>query len=68
MEEGAKNHTAAGRKLLIRGSEVEREAPQFMKPMPMGRVLSGGYIGEVWRRFAAFSRWVERSDVSVPKD
>jgi hypothetical protein len=48
------------------GMVVERSAPQFMKPMPMGR--TGEEVGRdvVWRRDWAVVRYVVREETSVP--
>ncbi len=62
---GAKNHTALGLNEEIRGRAVDKEAPQFMKPMPMGRVPLGG-LREAGRSVRAWVRWVCRSETSVP--
>lgn len=68
--EGAKNHTAAGLKVRMRGRARERSAPQFMKPMPRGRVLfvvlRGLVVVLALRRRVACFKCVERSETSVP--
>jgi hypothetical protein len=65
VEDGEKNHTAAGRYCWMRGTAAGREAPQFMNPIPIGRVAVGAMVEEE-RRDWACERCVERSEVSVP--
>lgn len=63
---GAKNHTAAGLYCVMRGRTGGRVQPQFMKPMPRGRVPIFVGCGLSFRRVCAVWRWDERREGSVP--
>jgi hypothetical protein len=56
VDEGEKNQSAAGRYFCMIGIESESEAPQLMKPMPMGNVPLDTAKFEDWKSDCALSR------------